>query len=799
MLFLIILARINRTATKINRRLDRFEDILESRTSEQQIPFHLREPAQEWVDRVETPYTPPEPIERRTPIFEEPVLETVHQPEEFTTEAPVFETQDSWWERFKIRNPDMEKFVGENLISKIGIAILVLGIAFFVKFAIDKNWINETARVGIGILSGALVNFVAHRLRSKFKSFSSVLVAGAIAIYYFTIAIAFQEYRLFGQGVAFGLMIVITAFSLLVSISYDRQELALLSLIGGFATPLMVSTGTGNYVVLFSYLLILDIGMLILASMRKWNAVNLCTFAFTLLFYTVWFYTKVYHPAIDIHTGTGPFFEISVPYKGALVFATLFYIVFTAMILINDVRKKRSSGNIELALFIGNTAFYYAIGMYLMHTYLPFYKGLFTASMAVFNMAIGWTLYKHFNADKKLIYLLVGLALTFVTLAAPVQLDGNHITLFWAAESVLLLWLSLKSELRNFLYSSVIVSVLMICSLLIDWFQYYTGLVKADLPIVFNQLFLTGLFACICLFAKNRLLKKQPEALKWLSITIDPVQYRAFLRGVTMILLYVVCQIELNYQLGKIISSGISVNIILGAFHMLYCTVLLVYFYHHKSKKLLSAAYVLSIINMIAYVVLLSTMQMIEVDNVTISRLPLLAGFRMHYLSLVCVIIHLVYLNRMLTLQSEELSANKRFMSWLFAGSIVYICSVELMLVFCVSQMDEVLLITDTHMMEEAYSHLKIQMIKIGYPILWSVLSVLFLIYGIRKQDKSMRLCSLVLQAITILKLFIYDINNVSEAGKIIAFVILGIILLIMSFMYQKIKAIIFSDEVPEA
>ena len=164
--------------------------------------------------------------------------------------------EKSWFETFKENNPDLEKFIGENLINKIGILILVLGISFFVKYAIDKEWINETARVGIGILAGSLVMGVAHKLRQNYKAFSSVMVAGAISIFYFTIAIAFHDYHLFSQTVAFAIMVVITAFSTFVSVNYDRQELAVLSLIGGLAVPFMVSTGGGNYVVLSTYIAI---------------------------------------------------------------------------------------------------------------------------------------------------------------------------------------------------------------------------------------------------------------------------------------------------------------------------------------------------------------------------------------------------------------------------------------------------------------------------------------------------------------------------------------------------------------
>lgn len=132
------------------------------------------------------------------------------------TEKIVLPPKKSWLQTFKEKNPDIEKFIGENLINKIGILILVLGISFFVKYAIDKNWINEPARVGIGILCGALIMGVAHRLKKNYKAFSSVFVAGAISIFYFTIGIAFHDYHLFNQATAFIIMVIITIFSAFV-------------------------------------------------------------------------------------------------------------------------------------------------------------------------------------------------------------------------------------------------------------------------------------------------------------------------------------------------------------------------------------------------------------------------------------------------------------------------------------------------------------------------------------------------------------------------------------------------------
>ncbi|MBQ0152474.1 MAG: DUF2339 domain-containing protein, partial [Chryseobacterium sp.] len=247
----------------------------------------------------------------------------------------------SWLETFREKNPDIEKFIGENLINKIGILILVLGISFFVKYAIDKDWINEPARVGIGVLAGAIVMGVAHRLRKNYAAFSSVFVAGAISIFYLTIGIAFHDYKLFSQTVAFIIMVVITIFSAFVSVSYNRKELAILSLIGGFAVPLMVSTGKGNYQILFTYIMILNIGMIIIAFYKKWSIVTLLSFIFTCILYSTWLGQE--------------FSNVKFPNKGALFFATAFYLIFSIATVINNIRNKGSFTKLDYFIMVANT------------------------------------------------------------------------------------------------------------------------------------------------------------------------------------------------------------------------------------------------------------------------------------------------------------------------------------------------------------------------------------------------------------------------------------------------------------
>src|SRR3989337_1141866 len=302
------------------------------------------------------------------------ILRSLHQP----ARPPVQQVPKPRKPGFFERNPDLEKFIGENLANKIGIGILVLGIGFFVKYAIDQDWINPIGRVFIGILCGGILLGVAHKMRKTFVAFSSVLVGGGIAVLYLTITIAFHEYHLFSQAAAFIMTLVITSFAVVLSLGYNRVELAIVAILGGFASPFMVSTGEGNYVVLFTYIFVLDVGMLVLAYYKKWNLVNIVSYAFTILLFGVWL--------AGAYTGD----ELSKVW-GAIIFATLFYLVFFAMNIINNLKKRAAFKPLDISLLLSNTFLYYAAGMAILsNEHGANYKGLFTAALGVFNFIFAY-------------------------------------------------------------------------------------------------------------------------------------------------------------------------------------------------------------------------------------------------------------------------------------------------------------------------------------------------------------------------------------------------------------------------
>jgi len=309
------------------------------------------------------------------------------------------------------------------------------------------------------------------------------------------------------------------------------MELAILSLIGGFAVPFMVSTGSGNSVVLFSYIAILDIGILALAYFKKWNIVNILAFAFTNILFGGWLITELNTDAPH--------------YLGALIFAFVFYLIFVATNIIYNIRTKGTFSKPQLAILAINSFIFYGFGMLVLSKYHPELSGLFTAVLASLNLVYAWVLFKKFGLDKTAVYLLIGLTLTFITLAIPVQFEGNYITLFWAAEAALLMWLAKKSQIKSYRFASVLVQGLMLISLCIDWLVQYKG--NDELLIVFKPIFSTGIVTVASLVTVRYILRSETEVLKKLNFVFDPIQYRTLIANLSIILGYFVGMFEIGY------------------------------------------------------------------------------------------------------------------------------------------------------------------------------------------------------------------------------------------------------------
>ncbi len=735
------------------------EEVKKEVIQEPQKEIKIEEPeiVQKEVEKVE------EPIQKETFKEEEkvtePVAKTVYE-QSFTATKPITKPE---------KKTDFEKFIGENLLNKIGIVIFVLAMIFFGKYAVDEGWLNDTAKVVAIILIGGVLIGIAHRLRKNYKAFSSVLAGGGIAALYISIAVGFQLYGLFSQTAAFLILIVITILAVLLSLAYDKQELAVIAIFGGFATPIMVSTGEGNYKVLFTYILILDIGMLVLSYYKKWNVVNFVANFATLILFAAWI--------IDVH-----FNKNKLPHVGALLFVTAFYLVFFLMNIINNIKENAKFMAFEFLMVVTNTFLYFWAGMFIINDYQPSYNGLFTVSLAVFNFAFAFPLYKNKQIDKNLIFLLIGLVLTFISIAIPVQFEGKYITMFWAAEAVLLLWLSQKSGIKLMKIASFVVSFFMIISLVMDWVQIYLDRPydAAPLPVLLNEGFITGIVSVIAFFLIVRLLKSEAKLSGKIS---QAVFSNLFIIGL-IISLYIIFQLELYYQVDRFYENSYLTSVAMAFFNYLYFAVILGWASIKKVKYILEGIVVINVIAILVFVAavlpdykdLINNYLMDEIAH-TFSLLHFTTG------AIVLVICYFLW-SSMKTIFKNQRSMSD-IMLWISVAIGVVVLSVELDYLVLLGNMPELSemtgIVRQTHL--------------IGWPILWGVLAFILMILGMKQNEKMFRIIGISLFFFAILKLFIIDVWGMSAGGRVAAFASLAVLLLVISFLYQKLKKIIFEDD----
>ena len=263
------------------------QEILEKRVADLESLQH--------ANRVE-PAPPPMPIFAEPPppppiARVEPDTAVSSNIEEGVPPSELGETADAP-PPMPVRESGLESKVGLTLVNRIGAITLVLGVAFFFKWAVDSNWIGPAGRVILGLLAGfATLGAGDFLWRRKQQVFAQGITATGIGIIYLSLYAAFDFYQLIPQSAAFVLMVAATAMAGVLALRYNSLAIAALSLVGGYLTPILLSTGEDHPWFLFSYLLLLNFAATELAKRGGWPKLELISFGATTLIYGGWLFT----------------------------------------------------------------------------------------------------------------------------------------------------------------------------------------------------------------------------------------------------------------------------------------------------------------------------------------------------------------------------------------------------------------------------------------------------------------------------------------------------------------------------
>lgn len=612
----------------------------------------------------------------------------------------------------------------------------------FVKYAIDNNWINEVFRTVLGFVVGAGLLVLSQKLRKGYRTFSSLLAGGGFAIFYVTVSMAYHYYGLFSQTAAFILLVVLTVLISFLSVFYDRRELAIITLAGGFISPFLVSNGMGSYLVLFTYLTILNAGMFGLSLYKKWGELPVICFVAT---YVIMLgYTLV----ADLDVAQ------SVQLIHLLFFATLFYLIFLLPV-VSVVRTDDRKINrlLVMVVVLNNFLYLYFALWYLKDLQLSYnIKGAFSLFIALVNAVIAFAMRKR-KAEKGLLFsFLIGMFLTFISISIPIQLDGTFITLLWATEMVVVLWLFTRFGQQVYAYFAQALVFLTMVSFLMD-VENALGDTLSQ-PLFLNGTFATGIYTGLAF-----------GVFAWLLRT----DYKKF-SGIVLLggcgILYVSFIVDF-YR--NILQSPLSYCVCL-AFTCLMLFLLQVGLRKYYPVACYARIYTVTA-GFSAFVYLCLSRESNFYGYFSLNLLL--------WSTLAVLVLHLFFLSKWYyhAFDFRQKKADRMTLFIAIVSTVLLaVASHNLLYVF--------------DLYEESSATLSISLSIAGFVTMG---------LGMRLHLKILRMFSLAVFGIVLLKLVIVDLWLLPTVGKIIVFVMLGVILLVLSFLYQKLKKVLFMDNKEEA
>jgi uncharacterized membrane protein len=422
---------------------------------------------------VRTPEPPPQLPYFQTPYSSNAPLNPPTPPAPLTPLRPLDD------------QPSLESRIGSQWFNRIGILAVLIAMAWFLKMAIDNHWIGPLGRVLIGLISGAGLIAWAERFRDRgYKAFSYSLKALGSGILYLSLWAAFSLFQLVPAGVAFAAMILVTAFNGFTAWIEDAELLALYAIVGGFSTPLLVSTGGNHEVTLFTYLLVMDVAVLVLVALRPWSRLLFGASVGTALFVAGWWFSFY---ADDQAARTAIFMGLFF-----LIFAFAPRLVRLVEIDKDDPGRRSAWDNLVLVLLpianaaLGFLAFYFILDSLGAEWAKPWLAVVFAAFyLLLLRLPERGRLHA---SPAVLTGLHLAAAVVFLTIAIPLKAHGRWLTIGWLTEGAALLWVA--SRVR-----SVLLRVLSPLCLILGLISLMLQDQAAAAVVVFNQRFATYCFA----------------------------------------------------------------------------------------------------------------------------------------------------------------------------------------------------------------------------------------------------------------------------------------------------------------
>lgn len=464
--------------------------------------------------------------------------QTVQQPENISTPSVVIAPSPQYVPKYAPlvhSSADNEEKWG-RILGVAGVVAVILGVSFFLRYAFVNNLIGETGRVIIGIIAGVAFISVGQYIREKYRAYSNILMGCGIGLLYLTTFASFAFYHLIASPVAYGLLIGISALSVVLSVVDKAMVLATIGVLGGFLTPMFMTLENASLWQVLAYILILDIGVMAVAYVYKWRKLTATAFAGTWLLVLLCF-TNLYEKTDRL---------------GMSFFLFLYFIVFLLSSIFHHIIRKEMSDSVDIAVIVVNALGYAAVTYSLLYEPFKNFMGFFMVLMAVLYFAVALLSFKTNKENKLLNMFLPGMSALFLTLAIPAQLDGPWIALAWFVEAIVMYILDFNLKGKNlYAYGSIVFVV----SALYTFIRYVDNLAYGEnFRFIMNERFFIFLVGIITAYLLAYILSKA------IKEGIDVTQGTKSLIAVYFVVAQVASVFILTSEISQLYSSQIYVK-----------------------------------------------------------------------------------------------------------------------------------------------------------------------------------------------------------------------------------------------
>jgi uncharacterized membrane protein len=656
----------------------------------------------------------------------------------------------------------MEFAVASQWLLRVGVTILVVGIGFFIKYSVDHGFITPAGRVMLAATAGlGMLIAGAKILHSKYRVLGEGLMGGGLATLYFSVFAAANFYHLVNSATAFALMGAITMVAGGVAVRFNSILVAVLGIIGGYGTPIMLHTGTANFPGLYGYLLVLGIGVLAICYWKNWPLVNYQSMAPTYLL--VFLSMRAYQPS---------------DFPVVMSFLVAFFVLFSTMQFLYKMVNRDRSNLLDVLLLLLNAGIFFGESYRLITPlYGRVWVGAVSLSLAAFYTTHVLVFLRRKLVDRELLVSFIGLAAFFLSVTMPLMLSGHWVTASWALQAVALLWVAGRIE-SNFLRQlcGVLFALVLVRFGALDLpREFIDGTAAAQFTVRQNLMALLGrLFQFgvpIGAFAVGARLMKRDSSAEDRIVSQEndyglPVN-RGSIVGVLNVLGIGMLCLYLHFEIAKTMGFFYAPmkQPMLTWVWIGLCGLTLHKAIEKKSEPLMTLS--LAFIGLLMIKLFLFDLETWDMSPTFLYRRGFTtAGAVVRLFDFGAVIAFLAAAYRMARVDEKMEDS----------AGILGLASVALLFVYLTLEVN-------------SFLHTYVDGLRAGgVSILWSLFALGLILRGIAKNVRLLRYMGLVLFATVAAKVFLFDLANLDSFFRIIAFIVLGILVMSGSFVYLKYR-----------